>query len=117
MVKGRAAVDASCPRADECHVYEERDDVYDALLNQTNIANNNNKVTGCHCHHRLLLHSPLTTHHSPLTSLVLHHPAARDGRRLAQVLRLAALGARRRGARRAEPVHRADGPAEREEGV
>ena len=43
VVKGRAAVDASCPRADECHVYEERDDVYDALLNQTNIANNNNK--------------------------------------------------------------------------
>ena len=45
VVKGRAAVDASCPRADECHVYEERDDVYDALLNQTNIANNNNKVS------------------------------------------------------------------------
>ena len=34
VVKGRAAVDPSCPEADACHVYEERDDVYDALLNQ-----------------------------------------------------------------------------------
>ena len=43
VVKGRAAVDASCPIAATCHVYDEGSSVYDALLNQTNIAANNNK--------------------------------------------------------------------------
>jgi predicted DNA-binding WGR domain protein len=43
VVKGRAAVDSSCPHADDCHVYEKGGDVYDALLNQTDIANNKNK--------------------------------------------------------------------------
>lgn len=43
VVKGRAAVDASCPKADECHVYEQGDDIHDVLLNQTNIGENKNK--------------------------------------------------------------------------
>ena len=43
VVKGRAAVDASCPHADEMHVYEEGGDVYDALLNQADIGENKNK--------------------------------------------------------------------------
>ena len=43
VVKGRAAVDPSCPEADACHVYEERDDVYDCHLNQTDISANKNK--------------------------------------------------------------------------
>jgi predicted DNA-binding WGR domain protein len=43
VVKGRAAVDAPCPKARSCHVYEQGDDVYDALLNQVNTAHNNNK--------------------------------------------------------------------------
>ena len=43
IVKGRAAVDASCPIADECHIYEQGSEVYDALLNQTDIGANKNK--------------------------------------------------------------------------
>jgi len=43
VVKGRAAADASCPHADEMHVYYEGDDVYDALLNQADIGENKNK--------------------------------------------------------------------------
>lgn len=44
IVKGQAAVDASCPIAADVHVYEaDDDDVYDALLNQTDIAVNANK--------------------------------------------------------------------------
>ena len=43
VVKGRAAVDASAPNAGAFHVYEEGGDVYDALLNQTDIATNKNK--------------------------------------------------------------------------
>ena len=44
IVKGQAAVDASCPIASDVHVYEaDDDDVYDALLNQTDIAVNANK--------------------------------------------------------------------------
>jgi poly [ADP-ribose] polymerase len=43
IVKGRAAVDPSCPSADDCHVYYRGDDVYDALLNQTDIGANKNK--------------------------------------------------------------------------
>ena len=43
VVKGRAAVDTSCPRADNCHVYDDGANVYDALLNQTDIGSNKNK--------------------------------------------------------------------------
>ena len=44
VVKGRAAVDASCPHAAEMHVYDGGgDDVYDALLNQADIGANKNK--------------------------------------------------------------------------
>ena len=43
VVKGRAAVDSSCPIAESTHVYEEGSTVFDALLNQTDIANNRNK--------------------------------------------------------------------------
>jgi hypothetical protein len=44
VVKGQAGVDASCPIAADVHVYEaDDDDVYDALLNQTDIATNANK--------------------------------------------------------------------------
>ena len=43
VVKGRAAVDPSCPRADDTHIYDEGKDVYDALLNQTDIGANKNK--------------------------------------------------------------------------
>ena len=44
VVKGFAAVDASCPIAEQAHVYHEGPKaVYDALLQQTDIANNNNK--------------------------------------------------------------------------
>ncbi|KAK8726876.1 hypothetical protein OTU49_010108 [Cherax quadricarinatus] len=43
VMKGRAAVDALCPIAKQSHVYEEDDDIWDCMLNQTNIQNNNNK--------------------------------------------------------------------------
>ncbi|XP_037793637.1 poly [ADP-ribose] polymerase 2-like isoform X1 [Penaeus monodon] len=43
VVKGRAAVDALCPIAKTSHVYEEEDDIWDCMLNQTNIEFNNNK--------------------------------------------------------------------------
>jgi len=44
VVKGQAAVDASCPIAQDVHVFEaDDDDVYDALLNQTDISVNANK--------------------------------------------------------------------------
>ncbi|KAK4324657.1 hypothetical protein Pmani_004716 [Petrolisthes manimaculis] len=43
IVKGRAAVDALCPIAATSHVYDEDDDVWDCMLNQTNIQFNNNK--------------------------------------------------------------------------
>ena len=43
VVKGAAAVDASCPVAADMHVYEEGDCVYDALLNQTDMEANHNK--------------------------------------------------------------------------
>ena len=39
----RAPVDPSCPIAEKCHVYETGKDTFDILLNQTNIAKNNNK--------------------------------------------------------------------------
>ena len=43
VVKGRAAVDASCPHAAEMHVYDGGGDVHDALLNQADIGANKNK--------------------------------------------------------------------------
>jgi poly [ADP-ribose] polymerase len=43
VVKGRAAVDASCPHANACHVYDDGKNVFDALLNQTDIGQNKNK--------------------------------------------------------------------------
>lgn len=43
VVKGRAAVDERCPIASSVHVYDDGKDVYDTMLNQTNIGQNNNK--------------------------------------------------------------------------
>ncbi|XP_072125707.1 E3 ubiquitin-protein ligase DTX4-like [Mobula birostris] len=44
VVKGKAAVDAECrEKQGKAHVYCEADEVYDALLNQTNLQFNNNK--------------------------------------------------------------------------
>ena len=43
VVKGKAAVDSLCPVADATHVIESGGVVYDCMLNQTNIAGNNNK--------------------------------------------------------------------------
>ncbi|OUM61026.1 hypothetical protein PIROE2DRAFT_62766 [Piromyces sp. E2] len=41
--KGRTVVDPNVPNSNDYHVLEEGDEIYDAILNQTNIANNNNK--------------------------------------------------------------------------
>ncbi|KAF2349553.1 Poly(ADP-ribose) polymerase regulatory domain [Trinorchestia longiramus] len=41
--KGRAAVDSLCPVAATSHVLDEGDDIWDCMLNQTNIQFNNNK--------------------------------------------------------------------------
>jgi len=41
--KGRTVVDSLVPNSQDYHVYEDGDEIYDATLNQTNIANNNNK--------------------------------------------------------------------------
>ena len=41
--KGSVPVDAECPRASDCHVYEDSTKAWAATLNQTNIGNNNNK--------------------------------------------------------------------------
>ncbi|XP_067870541.1 poly [ADP-ribose] polymerase 2 isoform X2 [Heterodontus francisci] len=44
LVKGKAAVDSECQaKHGKAHVYCEGDDVYDTLLNQTNLQYNNNK--------------------------------------------------------------------------
>ena len=44
VLKGKAPVDEHCPVKDKCHVLDEGgDDVWDCMLNQTNIQNNNNK--------------------------------------------------------------------------
>ena len=37
VIKGRAAVDALCPMASSVHVYEDEEDLYDAMLNQVGI--------------------------------------------------------------------------------
>lgn len=41
--KGKAPVDPECFNKDKYHVYFEKNDIYDAMLNQTNLKNNNNK--------------------------------------------------------------------------
>jgi len=41
--KGRAAVDTNVSKSSAYHVYEEGDDIWDCMLNQTNISQNNNK--------------------------------------------------------------------------
>lgn len=41
--KGKAPVDPECFSKDKYHVYYEGHNVYDAMLNQTNLKNNNNK--------------------------------------------------------------------------
>ncbi|XP_066963757.1 poly [ADP-ribose] polymerase 2-like isoform X2 [Macrobrachium rosenbergii] len=43
VLKGRAPVDALCPIATTSHVLEEDSDIWDCMLNQTNIQFNNNK--------------------------------------------------------------------------
>ncbi len=44
VLKGKAPVDEHCPVKDKCHVLDEGgEDVWDCMLNQTNIQNNNNK--------------------------------------------------------------------------
>lgn len=43
VVKGSAPVDEYCPINSTAHVYTEGSDVYDCMLNQTNIGMNNNK--------------------------------------------------------------------------
>ncbi|XP_037085146.1 poly [ADP-ribose] polymerase 2-like [Pollicipes pollicipes] len=43
LLKGRAPVDSQCPVAARFHVYCEGDDIWDCMLNQTNIQSNNNK--------------------------------------------------------------------------
>ena len=42
-LKGKAPVDPECFSKDKYHVYYEGHNVYDAMLNQTNLKNNNNK--------------------------------------------------------------------------
>lgn len=43
VVKGRAPVDPECLVANSMHVYVEGGDIYDVMLNQTDVGNNNNK--------------------------------------------------------------------------
>ncbi|ESN90185.1 hypothetical protein HELRODRAFT_194677 [Helobdella robusta] len=44
VIKGRAPVDPECKEmVTQAHVYDDGNDVYDVMLNQTNINNNNNK--------------------------------------------------------------------------
>ncbi|XP_052818983.1 poly [ADP-ribose] polymerase 2-like isoform X2 [Mya arenaria] len=43
VMSGKAPVDAECPLLGKAHVYYEGKDIYDCMLNQTNVANNNNK--------------------------------------------------------------------------
>ena len=43
LKKGSAAVDSECPRAKDCHVFENSAKVWTATLNQTDVKNNANK--------------------------------------------------------------------------
>ncbi|XP_013383851.1 poly [ADP-ribose] polymerase 2-like [Lingula anatina] len=48
LLKGKAPVDPECvQKAGKAHVYYEGNDVYDCMLNQTNLSNNNNKYYLC----------------------------------------------------------------------
>ncbi|CAH1779148.1 unnamed protein product [Owenia fusiformis] len=47
VMKGKAPVDPECTKSSTAHVYCEGSDVYDAMLNQTNLMNNNNKYYIC----------------------------------------------------------------------
>ena len=42
-LKGKAPVDPDCPQATTYHVFSEGNDIWDAMLNQADIKNNNNK--------------------------------------------------------------------------
>ncbi|XP_076469842.1 poly [ADP-ribose] polymerase 2-like [Babylonia areolata] len=41
--KGSAPVDAECPLVEKCRVHEANSTIWDCMLNQTNVGNNNNK--------------------------------------------------------------------------
>lgn len=43
VFSGKAPVDSHCTIKDKTHVFTEGDDIWDVMLNQTNVANNNNK--------------------------------------------------------------------------
>ncbi|KAH3770057.1 poly [ADP-ribose] polymerase 2-like [Dreissena polymorpha] len=43
VMSGKAPVDTECPLLGKAHVFYEGSDVYDCMLNQTNVSNNNNK--------------------------------------------------------------------------
>lgn len=43
VMSGKAPVDSECSLAGKAHVYYEGKDIYDCMLNQTNVSNNNNK--------------------------------------------------------------------------
>ena len=43
QLKGKAPVDPECGKASSCHVFCDDEAVWDCMLNQTNIQNNNNK--------------------------------------------------------------------------
>ncbi|KXJ26869.1 Poly [ADP-ribose] polymerase 2 [Exaiptasia diaphana] len=43
VFKGNAPIDSYCPIKDKVHIYCEGSDMWDAMLNQTNVQNNNNK--------------------------------------------------------------------------
>ncbi|KAM4605559.1 poly [ADP-ribose] polymerase 2 isoform 2-T2 [Polymixia lowei] len=43
VMKGKAPVDSECVKLGKAHVYNEGNDVYDVMLNQTNLQFNNNK--------------------------------------------------------------------------
>jgi len=49
VMKSKAPVDAECPVKDSCHVLCEGDDVWDCMLNQTDVGNNNNKYYLIQC--------------------------------------------------------------------
>ncbi|KAK3701458.1 hypothetical protein QZH41_014541 [Actinostola sp. cb2023] len=43
VFKGKAPIDSHCPVKDKTHMFYEGSDIWDAMLNQTNVQNNNNK--------------------------------------------------------------------------
>ena len=83
IVKGKAPVDEHCPVASSCHVLQDASGVWDAMLNQTNIGNNNNK-SAAHNQQLTVWHrgadsQPALTSAAvpPLSAVqILHHPGA-----------------------------------------